>query len=86
MSEIGEAFEGYRAARQAKRAENRQRSKRMLVNAGITFEEKNDGAHLIVRCKDERVYDFWPGTGLWRARHNERQGRGVFRLLNEIQL
>lgn len=49
---------------QKKRASNRDNSAKLLEAAGIPFESKNGGVHLVVAGK----YDFWPGTGLWIPR------------------
>lgn len=68
-----------------KRAENREQSARMLVEAGIQFQSKNDGAHLIVTGYKGHVYDFWPGTGLWRMRGSPRDHRGVRSLIRAVQ-
>jgi hypothetical protein len=64
-----------------KRASNREHSARLLRDAGIQFESKNDGAHLIV-CGS---VDFWPGTGLWQVRGTPRQRRGVRSLIKHIK-
>jgi hypothetical protein len=64
-SDMGEMFNDWRKAKQEKRASNRDASAQLLMAAGIGFESRNDGAHLIVAGR----YDFWPGTGGcgWRA-------------------
>lgn len=69
---------------QERRARNRTSSASMLTQAGIAFESKNDGAHLIVTC-GVRTYDFWPGTGLWKMRGSTQRRRGVRSLMNQIQ-
>lgn len=61
-----------------KRASNRESSTKLLTEMGIPFEAKNGGAHLIVAGK----YDFWPGTGLWIARGDKAQHRGVRSLIS----
>lgn len=65
----------------AKRAGNRDASVRLLEQAGIPFESKNGGAHLLVAGR----YDFWPGTGLWQARGEATKQRGGRRLIARIQ-
>ena len=67
-------------ASQERRAGNRENSAAILRERGIAFEEKNDGAHLIVR-HGGKVADFWPGTGKWRIRGVEAYKRGVFPLI-----
>lgn len=80
MSEAAEIF-GYMKKRSAeKRADNRDSSAQLLSDRGIEFEEKNYGAHLIVRA-GKHVADFWPGTGLWIVRGNGARRRGVFPLI-----
>lgn len=68
-------------ASKAKRASNREYSARLLTEAGIAFETRNDGAHLIVAGR----YDFWPGTGLWMVRGDRTKNRGVRKLIARIQ-
>ena len=52
-----------------RRAANRENSARILREKGIAFEERNAGAHLIVKAKRGFTFaDFWPGTGLFIAR------------------
>ena len=52
-------------ASQQRRASNRDNSAAMLRANGVQFESKNGGAHLVVRDGIGRIFDFWPGTGLW---------------------
>jgi len=66
-----------------KRAKNRESSKQILINAGIEFEVKNNGAHLII-ISASGLIDFWPGTGQWLTR-NCVHGRGVKNLLHYIK-
>ena len=75
----GEAFNDMREAGQKKREKNRQTSPELLRQKGIQFEEKNEGAHLIVKGRDCLI-DFWPGTGKFIARNGSR-GRGVFNIM-----
>jgi hypothetical protein len=82
MSELGEAFEGYRAAKQAKRASNRSQSADYLKQRGIPFTSHNDGAHLIVEGPAGYI-DFWPGTGRWKDRAGPA-GFGVRNLVTHV--
>lgn len=69
----------------ARRARHRQSSPEMLRVAGIAFEAKNAGAHLIV-SHNGQIVDFWPGTGLWRTRpHDKREHRGVRGLIAHLR-
>lgn len=74
---MGEFFNDLRKFRQEKRADNRESSRQLLLDAGIPFQERNGGAHLIVA---ER-FDFWPGTGKWIERGTKTYRRGVFNLI-----
>lgn len=84
MSDDAVMWAEYREARQQKRADNRVRSTKILVEEGIEFESKNDGAHLIV-TSDGDTYDFWPGTGKWKRRGTRLFLRGIKGLLKEIR-
>ena len=83
MSEEGEFWRDVNEARQAKRASNRDTSAQLLRDAGISFESKNMGAHLIVKAPTGFV-DFWPGTGRWIVRGSSRANYGVKRLIQGI--
>lgn len=79
-----------RAISQERRAANRESSAAMLGGAGIAFEMKNDGAHLIVRHGGV-VADFWPGTGKFNIRGSLgsdgklRYERGVRLLIKRLR-
>ena len=79
--DIGGLYRALRERSQEKRAGNRDQSARLLTEAGIPFESKNGGAHLIVAGR----YDFWPGTGLWMARGDHSKRRGVRNLITRIR-
>ncbi len=81
MSDMGDAFAGLRELSQIKRKSNRENSRKLLTDAGVSFTVHNDGAHLIV----ERRWDFWPGTGKWTDRRGGSEyRRGVFPLIAAI--
>lgn len=82
-TEIFEQLEENRKESMQRRASNRTNSALVLQKRGISFESKNNGAHLVVGNKPN-LFDFWPGTGKWICRSNQKQGRGVFTLLDEI--
>ena len=71
-------------ASKEKRAKNRVSSRHMLVAAGISFVEKNLGAHLIV-TNNGYCIDFWPGTGKWIVRNGKLERRGVKKLIKYIK-
>lgn len=81
MSEMGELWNYARSMRQEKRAANRESSADLLRQAGIPFQPRNAGAHLIVMPKAGELIDFWPGTGLWQQRGTTRKNRGVRSLI-----
>lgn len=78
--DMGALWREHAAARQVKRANNREASAAMLRDAGISFTSNNAGAHLIVEFAGHTV-DFWPGTGLWIMRGSTQRHRGVRRLI-----
>ena len=89
---MGESLEDtvamYRANRERsklRRASNRDRSAKLLADHGVEFESKNDGAHLIVKHAGA-VFDFWPGTGKFVLRGEQRYRCGVFNLLRALNV
>lgn len=77
-----EGFKRMRELSQAKRSHNREHSAALLENSGIAFDRKNDGAHLIILSNPK--IDFYPGTGLWRVRGENKSHRGVKSLLKHL--
>lgn len=67
-----------------KRARNRQNGPALLTEAGIPFESKNNGAHLIVGPQGH-IFDYWPGTGYWKSRETGISRRGVKNLITRIK-
>ena len=82
MGDMGEVFKDIKEDSKKRRAGHREESPKFLQKAGIPFETKNMGAHLIVEGADCFI-DFWPGTGKWIAR-NGKQGFGVRNLIKHI--
>jgi len=82
-SDIGELYAAKRERSRVRRASHREASPKMLEDAGIVFESKNFGAHIIVYCGDQ-IIDFWPGTGKWIGRKSGK-GRGVRKLIRFCQ-
>ena len=82
MGDVGDSFDGWKEHSQEKRADNRSMSAGILRDRGVSFTEKNMGAHLIVEGK-ECLIDFWPGTGKYITRTGNK-GRGVFNLLKLV--
>lgn len=81
MGDMSDTFTAMRKEGQAKRASNRESSAKLLQDAGIPFERKNGGAHLIVAGR----YDFWPGTGVWIVREDGTKSRGVRKLIARVK-
>lgn len=82
MSEYG-TLKLWNALKQQKRALNKANSTKLLELAGINFESKNDGYHLVVQHK-EGLIDFYPSTGLWKFRNKSESNRGVKKLLEYL--
>lgn len=80
VSEWGQAM---KQLGQERRAQNRANSAELLRERGISFETKNDGAHLIVR-HGGKVADLWPGTGKYTIRGTNKYRRGVFNLIKDL--
>lgn len=68
---------------QDKRASNRENSAAYPDFKEIVYQEKNNGAHLVVEG-NEGYIDFWPGTGRWIDRASGTKGFGVRNLVNFI--
>ena len=85
MSEMAEMFSHMKEASQKKRASNRTQSARILAEAGIDFEQHNDGAHIVIK-RNGRAWDFWPGTGKWHERGTKIYRRGVMPLIKALPL
>ena len=65
-----------------RRAATRRNADRLLASAGIRFDSKNFGAHLIVYVRDGRVLNFWPGTSKWAVQgEKEIQHGGTKRII-----
>jgi hypothetical protein len=68
---------------QKRRANNKTNSAKLLSSIGISYEEKNNGHHLIV-FNEVFTIDFWPSTGKFIIRGDERHFRGVKLLIKII--
>ncbi len=83
MGDMGAMYNDWKKHGQTRRANNRANSPTMLDEAGINYESKNIGSHLIVTGPECKV-DFWPGTGRWNARNGD-YGFGVKKLIKYIK-
>ena len=81
MSDVVDGFRAMREYVQDKRRMNTKSSTLLLIDNKIPFEAKNNGAHIIV---DGHI-DFWPSTGLWIDRRNNKRRRGVFSLISMVK-
>ncbi|MBM7064310.1 hypothetical protein [Neisseria elongata] len=77
-----ETFILVRKQRQEKRNHNKEQSTNLLKQAEISFESKNSGNHLIILSTPK--IDFYPSTGLWKVRGENRSRRGVKNLLKYL--
>lgn len=80
MSEMADDFNAWNKLKQAKRASNREQSAELLRAEGLSFVERNAGAHITVFARGQ-IIDFWPGTGLWIVQGSTQRNRGVRNLL-----
>lgn len=83
MGDSAEIFKAMTKYKKKKRKKNTKESTEILKDKGVWFESKNDGAHLIVTGKLGKI-DYWPSTGLFIPRYNQKRMRGVFNLLREV--
>ena len=78
-----ETFMLVRKQRQEKRNHNKEQSTNLLKQEEISFESKNSGNHLIILSTPK--IDFYPSTGLWIVRGENKKRRGVLFLLKYIK-
>ena len=97
MGDVGDIFRAIRDQKveesKRRRGGYREHAPKVIEAAGLAFESKNAGAHLIVKKPHSGCcVDFWPGTGLWIVRlrgdikSKQRRGRGIFNLLQFLEL
>lgn len=80
MSETGELYRMMREESAEKRRINLEKSTQILREAGVSFESRNEGVHLIIRTDAGKV-NFYPSTGRYNG---ALDGRGVFNLLKDL--
>ena len=68
----------------AKKLTNKEKSTQLLKDDNIKFESKNNGIHLIVSYGNGKI-DFYPSTGLWSVRGQNKKKRGVYPLIDFIK-
>lgn len=84
IGEVGEFWNDVNKIRKKKREDNRNNSSKILSDKNINFHSKNYGAHLIIEHNNHQV-DFWPGTGRYIFRREEKKGFGVFNLIKDLR-
>ena len=77
-----ETWRAYKKMKQEERRGRRGGAPERLTTAGILFEVKNSGAHVIVKAGVGKI-DFWPGTTKWIDRNGGR-GYGIDNLIGRV--
>lgn len=71
--------------RDVERANNRLHNAKKLIEAGVPFESKRNGTHLVIRAPSKdylyTVLDYWPGTERWTKRHSNKYYTGTDELI-----
>ncbi len=81
MSEQTEYWRDIKKYSQLKKESNRISSTKHLREAGIEFDSRNDGLHLMIKHQ-KGIIHFWPSTGKFNG---IIEGRGVFNLIKAIK-
>lgn len=82
--DTAELYRAMKAEGQRLRGKNRERGAERLREAGIPFESRNGGAHLLINHNGCHV-QYWPGTGLYIFnKPDTRRGRGIKALLKAL--
>lgn len=76
VEDVGEYWRARTAMGHEARAGKRGDADKLLTAAGVKFEWKNGGPHLIMQASDGRVVDFWPSTSKWTIRGETEVRRG----------
>jgi len=84
MGDMADSFNALKQYNKDRRADNTKANTETLKLAGVVFESKNYGAHLIIQGAKGKA-DFWPSTGKWRDRNNRWHGRGTIGLLERLK-
>jgi hypothetical protein len=83
MSEIGDMWKEHKEERKTAKQERAANAPELLKEAGIVFDSRNNGQHLIVEGF-ECFIDFWPSTGRWNSRFG-KQGFGLGDLIKYVK-
>lgn len=73
-------WRAHRERDQERRRERREEAPKALRAAGIRFDSRNDGAHLILSTTP--IIDFWPGTAQWTIRGSFKPRYGLKQLID----
>ena len=84
MSDMTDLFKALKKVRQESNAENRELAPELLTQAGVKFESKNFGAHLIVDAGSVKI-DFWPGPDKWIVRGNPSRKYDIMKLIEFVK-
>ena len=85
MCDMIDLMRDLKKIKQEHRGNNRELAPELLKQAGISFESKNLGAHLIVSAGCSKI-DFWPGTEKWISRGSvKKRGFGIESLIKQIE-
>lgn len=49
----------------------------LIASSGVNFVKKNDGVHLVVRTKSDKIIDYWPSTDVYIVRGTTIRGFGA---------
>lgn len=79
---MAEVFNAMKIDSKERKANNLKFSTQALIDSGVNFVSKNDGAHLIVNHNGITA-DFWPSTGKYQIR-GKGYSRGLKNLLREL--
>ena len=83
MGDTGDDYRALNAHNKKKKANNLEKSTKILVDNNIDFESKNNGIHLIIIDFNGDLIDFYPSTGKWITRKG-KSSRGIKNLLRHI--
>jgi len=81
VSDVIEGFEFNKELGRIKRKKNQSWSTAYLDKCGVKYESKNGGIHLVIGNR----FDFWPSTGKFINRKDQRAGRGVRNLIKLLK-
>jgi len=85
MGDMGELYKDTKELRKResdkRKAINRVNGLKVLIENGLSYVEFSGGVHVVVEGK----IDYWPITGKFIVRENNKSGRGIFNLIKTIK-